>query len=706
MQANRRRKLAEMKIAFVIFGASGDLAVRMLIPSLETISCYDGFSPETRIIGVARTVYKGKDLESRLIDGITQFSRLGPESGEAYACEIPTHFLRRVTYIAGKYDDQRTYNKLKEELIKCPFDGILIYCATPPTLVQTIATGLLNAKVSKTPDQWVRMIIEKPFGLNLATAVQLNEKLHESFTEDQIYRIDHYLAKETVMNIFTFRWGNTLWEPLWNRNFISHVEVLVAEIVDVSSRIGYYEEASVLRDMIQNHLMQMLAITAMEPPSVLDAKAIRDEKMKVLHAVRPLTPDDVILGQYSGYLTHKGVSPDSTTPTFAYIRFFIDNWRWQGIPFFVVSGKCLKRKKSVVKLVFRSVPHSIFGCAPFTRPNVLKIKIQPNEGIILKQHVKVPGVGLETVEIPLAFHYEDKFGKNALQGAYERVILDAIAGDQSFFTRADEIEQSWRIIEPLLSGDRFVVPYAPGMNVSPGCHDRKLHIHPEVHSFSSLPDLISETADLAEKIITAAINDNQTCRVALSGGNTPRPIYAKLAESGIAFNQLKIFQVDERPVGPDDAESNFWMIHEELISKCGIPDENVHRIKGENDPAEAAAQYTAEIVGEFGGTEPEFDLVILGMGPDAHTASLFPGLPAVFDTQNLVIAHFVPQQSQNRVTLGPKVLNLAKNVLFVVTDREKRRAFELVLRAPYCPAILPAQVVHPASGKVTWSVLK
>jgi glucose-6-phosphate 1-dehydrogenase len=706
MQADRRRRLSEMKIAFVIFGASGDLAMRMLIPSLKTISCYDSFSPETRIIGVARTAFKGKDLESKLIDAMTQFSRIGPDSGDSYSCEIPTHFLRRVIYIAGNYDDQRTYNKLKEELRKCPFDGVLIYCATPPTLVQTIATGLLNAHVSKTADQWVRIIIEKPFGWNLETAVQLNEKLHKNFTEDQIYRIDHYLAKETVMNIFTFRWGNTLWEPLWNRNFISHVEVLVAELVDVSNRTGYYEGASVLRDMIQNHLLQMLAITAMEPPSVLDAEAIRDEKMKVLHAIRPLTPDDVILGQYSGYLTHNGVPPDSTTPTFAYFRFFIDNWRWQGVPFFVVSGKALKRKKSVVKLVFRSVPHSIFGCAPFTRPNVLKIKIQPHEGIILKQHVKVPGVGLETTEIPLAFHYEDKFGKNALQGAYERVILDAIAGDQSFFTRADEIEQAWRIIDPLLSSDRFVVPYAPGMNVSPGCYDRKLCTQPEVHSFSSLPDLIGETTDIVEKIIAAAIRDNQTCRIALSGGNTPRPIYAKLAESEIAFDKLKIFQVDERPVGPDAAESNFRMINEELISKCGIPDANVHRILGENDPAEAAAQYTTEIVKEFGGAEPEFDLIILGMGPDTHTASLFPGLPAVFDTQNLVIAHFVPQQGQNRVTLGPKVLNLAKNVLFIVTDRDKRRAFDLVQRAPYFPAILPAQVVHPANGKVAWSVLK
>ena len=709
MTNTARAKLATQKLAFVIFGASGDLAMRMLIPSLETISCYDSFSEETRIIGVARTEFKGNDLETKLINGIKQFSRIGPDSDDAVSCEIPSHFLRRVTYISGDYDDPKLYKRLSDELAKTAYDGVLIYCATPPTLVQTITTGLKKAKIRKTDDRWVRLIVEKPFGYDLKTAIQLNDKLHENFTEEEIYRIDHYLAKETVMNIFTFRWGNTIWEPLWNRNYISHVEIIVAEAVDVGTRTGYYDGASVLRDMIQNHLMQMLAIIAMEPPSVLDAKAIRDEKMKVLHAIRALTPDDVILGQYFGYQDHKGIRPNSTTPTLAYIRFFIDNWRWQGVPFYVTSGKLLKKKKSVIKMVFNEVPHSIFGSSTYQRPNVLKIRVQPNEGIILSQHVKVPGIGLQTTMIPLSFNYESKFGKNALQGAYERVILDAIAGDQSFFTRADEIEQAWRIIEPLLSTDNFVIPYAPGMNICTGSYMRKHKTRSTTNKYVTPGELVNETTEMMTRLITEAIKTNGVCRIALSGGSSPRPVYSMFTSSPFAsrvdMSKLHIFFVDERCVPPTDSQSNYKMIKEALIDMAKIPAANVHRMKGEIDPAEAAKQYTQELLDTFGSSEVAFDLIMLGMGPDAHTASLFPGTPAIDDHESYVIGHYVPQQKMNRITLGPRVLNSAKNVIFFIGDASKKNALHLVRHAPYCPQLLPAQVVSPPRGNVVWNVL-
>ncbi|OHT00007.1 glucose-6-phosphate 1-dehydrogenase family protein [Tritrichomonas foetus] len=703
-------KLSEHDFCFVIFGASGDLAVRMLIPSLETISCYNSFSDNTQIIGVARTAFKPNELETKLITGITQFSRLDSQQSDGM-CEIPTHFLRRVKYIQGDYDDPKTYASLRNEVMKQKFEGCLIYLATPPTIIDQIAKGIARSGLRSTDTMWVRLIVEKPFGRDVESGIALNNELHKCLNEDQIYRIDHYLAKETVTNIFTFRWGNTIWEPLWNRNYISHVEIIVAEEVGVGQRIGYYDQASVIRDMIQNHLLQMLAITAMEPPSVFNSKEIRDEKMKVLHAIRPLTPEDVILGQYHGYRQHKGVPEGSTTPTLAYIRFYIDNWRWQGVPFYVTSGKCMVKKESIIKMVFRQVPHSIFGAETYSKPNVLKIRIQPLEGIILKQHVKVPGPGLTTTQIPLNFAYSDKFGPNALQGAYERVILDAIKGDQSFFTRADEIEQSWRIVAPLLSETHFVIPYAPGICIGRGTHDRNRVSHARKNCFPTVAELVQGTAEIITQIISETIKEKGICRIAISGGQTPKPIFSLLGTSEylsrIDVSKLKIFFVDERCVAPDQPESNYRMAKESLLEFIGISDENVFRMKGEDeDVQKAALEYAETIQKEFGeGVEPEFDLILLGMGPDGHTASLFPGLPAIHDKTSLVIGHFVPQLNMNRITIGPRVIRHAKNTLFIISDKKKVEAYNLVKHGPYCPAVLPAQIVRTSEGEVIWNVL-
>ena len=702
-------KLANRDLCFVIFGASGDLALRMLIPSLETISCYNSFSENTKIIGVARTAFKPNELETKFIKGIQQFRRIGP--GSDGSCEIPTYFLRRVKYIQGDYDDPKTYSSLKAEVLKNKYEGCLIYLATPPTIVEQIARGIAKSGLRETETMWLRLIVEKPFGRDLKSGIELNNALHKSLKEEQIFRIDHYLAKETVTNIFTFRWGNTIWEPLWNRNFISHVEIIVAEEVNVSTRIGYYDQASVIRDMIQNHLLQMFAITAMEPPSIFSSKEIRDEKMKVLHSIRPLTPNDVILGQYHGYRQHNGVKENSTTPTLAYIRFFVDNWRWNGVPFYVSSGKAMRKKESIIKMVFRQVPHSIFGKDTYSKPNVLKIRVQPNEGIILKQHVKVPGPGLNTTTIPLNFAYADKFGQNALQGAYERVILDAIAGDQSFFTRADEIEQSWRIVSPLLTDTHFVIPYAPGICVGKGTYERRTEPKATRNCFQNVAELVHSTTETITKIITETIAEKGFCRIAISGGQSPKPVFSLLATtpylSRIDVKKLHLFFVDERCVPPDAAESNYRMVKESLLDYIKIPEANVHRMKGEiEDPKQAAAEYEAEIKAEFGdGVKPEFDFILLGMGPDGHTASLFPGLPAVFDSESYVIGHFVPQLNMNRITLGPKVLNSAKNILFLIADRNKSEAYNLVANGPYCPSMLPAQVIRPENGNVIWNIL-
>ena len=713
-------KLAEHDICYVIFGASGDLAVRMLIPSLETISCYNQFSDKTRIIGVARSSFKPNELETKLIQGIRQFSRIGPESDQM--CEIPSHFLRRVKYIQGDYKDPKTYSSLKSEISKSKYEGVLVYFATPPTIVKDIAQGLAKSGIKSTDDMWVRIIVEKPCGRDIDSAIQLNKDLHKCFDEDSIYRIDHYLAKETVTNIFTFRWANSIWEPLWNRNYISQVEIIVAEKVDVGQRTGYYDQASVVRDMIQNHLIQLLAITAMEPPSVFKSKEIRDEKMKVLHAIRPLTKEDIILAQYCGYRQHDGVSKESVTPTLAYIRFFIDNWRWHGVPFYLSSGKCMKEKESIIKIVFRQVPHSIFGYNTYTKTNSLKIRIQPNEGIILKQHVKVPGAGLNTVQIPLNFSYAKKFGENAIQGAYERVLIDAVAGDQSFFTRSDEIEQSWRIVSPILqimeerekSGENFVIQYAPGIDVTKHSSQRveseELSASQRVRKnrYQNQDELEESTAEQITKFISLAIEKNGICRMAVSGGQTPKTIFEKLTTepylSRIDVEKLIIFFVDERCVPPDHEDSNYKMVKESFLDACKIPEKNVHRMKGEIDPKQAATQYSEEIRKEFGEeNEPIFDLILLGLGSDGHTASLFAGLPAINDKISLVTSHFVPQVNMKRITLCPRVINHAKEVMFIVSGKSKEAIFDHVTHSPYCPCVLPAQVVRPINGFVTWN---
>lgn len=710
MSLLNQKPLKEQKLAFVIFGISGDLALRMLIPSLETISCYNPFSEETKIIGVARTHFKGDELKQKLIDGVKKFSRMGKGSDDDNAtCETPEYFFRRFEYIAGDYDSPATYKALNAKLDERNYSGVLIYFATPPTLIQPIATQLGNSGLTTNSSRWVRIVIEKPFGWSYESSIALNDDLHRKLGEEDIYRIDHYLAKETVMNIFTFRWGNAIWEPLWNRNYISHVEIVVAESVDVGTRIGYYDQASVLRDMIQNHLLQILSIVAMEPPSEMNSKSIRDEKMKVLHAIRSLRKEDVILGQYLGYHDHKGVPSDSSTPTLAYIRFFIDNWRWQDVPFFVCSGKALNKKHSTVKLVFKEVPHAVFGSETISKPNVLKIKIQPEEGIVLKQHVKVPGMGLKTSQIPLSFLYKDKFGDNALQGAYERVILDAIRGDQSFFPRSDEIEQSWKIVDQILACKYFVIPYAKQMDLTFGSLKRNKKHLSQKNLYKTPSDLVVQVTEQISRAIVDSIRERGICNIALSGGNSPRPILSLLATSAyssrIDFSKLHIFFVDERCVPPTDQQSNYKMVSESFIKCVKIPESNIHRMKGELDPQVAAREYQAEIVKHFGTEDPVFDLITLGMGPEAHTASLFPGTPAVSDKKSLVIGHFVPHVNMNRVTMGQRVINNARNVIFIIQDTDKSEALNLVFNAPYVPAIIPAQVVSPKHGELTWNIL-
>ncbi|MBP8974427.1 MAG: glucose-6-phosphate dehydrogenase [Anaerolineae bacterium] len=449
----------------VIFGASGDLTERKLIPALFSLYQRDRLPGRLQIVGSARSPFSDEQFRAHLRDGAERYAT---EDFDAAAWD---GFAATISYLPGDSSAADDYARL-ETFLREKEGGPanrLYYLAVAPSLYAPIVEHLGAAGMARESDGWRRVVVEKPFGHDLASAHALNDVIHRAFAEHQVYRIDHYLGKETAQNILFFRFSNTIFEPVWNRNYVDHVQITVAEQVDVGHRAPYYDQAGVLRDMFQNHLLQLLALVAMEPPASFNADALRNEKVKVLSAVRPVAPGDRVLAQYDGYCDLKGVAPGSHTPTFAALKLYVDNWRWQGVPFYLRSGKALARKVSEIVVEFKCPPHVMFDrpsdeCFP---PNVLSLCIQPDEGIHLQFEAKVPGSQQDTRSVDMEFHYRSSFGGGRLPDAYERLLLDALLGDASLFTRSDEIEVAWRLIDPILDGQQrgespAVASYAPG----------------------------------------------------------------------------------------------------------------------------------------------------------------------------------------------------------------------------------------------------
>ncbi|NUQ37324.1 MAG: glucose-6-phosphate dehydrogenase [Caldilineales bacterium] len=448
----------------VIFGASGDLAFRKLVPALHSLACADLLPQKYLILGVARSPMDDQAFRQSMEKGVQTFGRLKGEG-----CAQWDAFASHLFYQPLVYDTLADYEALAQTLQRLEAEhdlppNRLFYLSTPPHLYAPVVEQLGASGLAQNRGQFTRIVIEKPFGVDLHSAHELNERIHRVFSEDQVYRIDHYLGKETVQNIMVFRFANAIFEPVWNRNYIDHVQISVLEEVEVGRRGGYYDQAGVLRDMFQNHLMQLLTLTAMEPPAAWDATMLRDEKVKVLRALR--LPDaetlrthtvraQYLAGKEGGlaYRQEPGVAPDSETPTYAALKLFVDNWRWQGVPFYLRSGKNLKTKMTEVVIRFKEVPHMLFadGGRPVT-PNMLAFCLQPDEGFHLGFETKRPGAGMRTRSVDMSFHFATTFGQKALPEAYERLLLDALLGDASLFARADEIEFSWRIIDAIQQG--------------------------------------------------------------------------------------------------------------------------------------------------------------------------------------------------------------------------------------------------------------
>src|ERR1017187_3244401 len=446
----------------VIFGANGDLTKRKLMPALYRLAYDRRLSAGFAVVGISRTPMGDDQFREKMLESVKQFSE-----DTKFDSEVWDAFAAGLFYVAGDISDKGLYERLAKRLAdieetRHAGGNVMFYLSMQPSQYASTALGLGAAGLGK-GSGWRRLVVEKPFGHDLESARELSDRLHEVFDETDVYRIDHYLGKETVQNILAFRFGNGIFEPLWNRRYVNHVQIAAAESIGVEGRGAYYQEAGALSDMIQNHLLQVMATIAMEPSASFRATSVRDERSKLLRSIRPMTPDEIrensVAGQYGpariggedvpGFRQEPGVNPTSATDTYAAVTLFVENWRWAGVPFYVRTGKRLPKRVTEIAIHFNQAPLAIFdGGGRESSPNLLILRIQPEEGISLKFLSKRPGAGVELRPVSMDFNYGSSFGERS-PSAYETLLLDAIVGDATLYTRQDMVEASWAVVEPI-----------------------------------------------------------------------------------------------------------------------------------------------------------------------------------------------------------------------------------------------------------------
>ena len=452
----------------VIFGANGDLTKRKLMPALYRLAYERRLPASFAILGNSRTPLSDDAFRDKMHEAVKRFLEDSP-----FDEDIWTSFARNLYFTAGDLNDPELFSKIGAKLGELCRPNVLYYLSTQPSYYGTVVDGLGAAGIGESrPGGWRRIVIEKPFGHDLESARELDARIHKVFPEEEVYRIDHYLGKETVQNILAFRFGNGIFEPLWNRRYVNHVQITASESIGVEGRGAYYQEAGALRDMIQNHLLQVMATVAMEPSAVFEPDAVRDERAKLLRSIKIMKPEEVplhaVAGQYRGFRQEPGVDAASQTDTFTAATFYVDNWRWAGVPFYVRSGKRMPKRTTDIAIQFNTAPHALFASqdgGPPTRPNLLILRIQPEEGISLRFMSKQPGSGMRLRPVSMDFNYGSSFGERS-PSAYETLLVDAMVGDATLYTRQDMVEASWRAVQPVLddwASRRFDFPnYEPG----------------------------------------------------------------------------------------------------------------------------------------------------------------------------------------------------------------------------------------------------